>query len=446
MKMENPPRKKWSDLPFKTLLKQLPHAQIRLWVVFCWLLGGMLLVGLIGYTLRPQASFFAPTSKPTASPTKPNLAPKRKLIVKVVDGMNQPVAKAVVSVWAGTKANLVSAQFEPKGEFGKLRGSVPFPEEVIQGTWKKPIGIGSLSVSTNAQGIAEFVEVPPGMLVVATNQGGLHAEAELEHVLPKGQSMQEFVLTLSPTPITILPTGAQTDLHDWKIEVVDQDRPIAAALVQATVLDKRFVCITNAKGWCTLQHIPEGPIMIDVKQGAFVQMYEPNAWQQPLRIQLDTGARLQGYIREQRSGEPPQHVQLTLTTKQGEKPLALNKDGRFYANVAMGQTVVIRARGQDYVPTETSISIPDSGKISEITIDVERAGRIKGRIHDGATGAVVTVRNEQGIVVGRTNTKQDGEFALFSLPPGTLVLETANLRETIQVYSDHEQWIELYIR
>ena len=121
----------------------------------------------------------------------------RAVAVLVLDGRGQPVAGAQVvarlevqpselgSAPTARPARPTSAS-EPVGELGVLRGPLPFPEEIISGTYLMPGALqrgssdaGGVTATTDSKGSARLYPVPPGRVQLLATLDAKSAAAEI---------------------------------------------------------------------------------------------------------------------------------------------------------------------------------------------------------------------------------------------------------------------------
>ncbi|MGI4895485.1 MAG: MFS transporter, partial [Janthinobacterium lividum] len=144
----------------------------------------------------------------------------------------------------------------------------------------------------------------------------------------------------------------------------------------------------------------------------------------------DTGLTLSGTVRHQ-STRPLAGAVVTLADQSGQQVArtATGEDGTYQVALPTGGTYLLIVAAAHVAPSATLVGISDSS----LTRDVVLSGRsaITGRVlahevttddHHGVQGALVTLTDVTGEVVGSTRTDGGGGYAFDQLMGGTYVL------------------------
>lgn len=398
----------------------------------------------------------------------------RAVAVLVLDGRGQPVAGAqVVARLEVQPSELGSAPTarsparptiasEPVGELGVLRGPLPFPEEIISGTYLMPGALqrgssdaGGVTATTDSKGSARLYPVPPGRVQLLATLDAKSATAEivvpatppaaapeseataLRIVLRLGAA-PESLCTLPPEPGDVseplTPAGEGPEVAGR----VEDGRgfPVSGARLELTSGRTRTLSISDPRGGFAVRGLPAGAVTIVVRQPGYAPLTVTQAADKPrgdLRLQLQPGGGISGTVRDARVGGLPPGAQLVAESSGGQRQtITLQADGRFLATGLPPGELTLRARAPGYAPLALSVRVPageskDQVTLPDLRLELARSASLRGRVRgpDGAAvGAVVTLTlslpGGQERPLGQQVTDDRGEFSATDLPPGSL--------------------------
>ena len=281
---------------------------------------------------------------------------------------------------------------------------------------------------------------PPGSVLEATHPGFLPGRAEvgtLERVA------RRVVITLGARH---QPLGEGGPIGG--VVVITGGAPLEGALVSATREGSGgggwlvAQALSGADGAFTLRDVPAGKYRVTARaEGrapASARPVEPG--ERGLRLELSTGGRLRGCVRDAASGAPVAPFTVLVFARQGplrrvaQRSLSVVAPGGCYAldDLAPGPIAVIFS-APGYAPSEEArVELPaPQGEApgAEEVVDgrLEPGGRVFGRVVDATTGAPLAgaLLSVEGLltsaastfpVLAEAETDLDGRFTLTGLP------------------------------
>lgn len=198
-------------------------------------------------------------------------AAQNQVYVLVMDKNEHPAPNVQVELLHATAASPLpqSNKIEPAGELGILKGTLPFPLEVIHKKSAIPL-VALQTKNTNPAGIAVFDNVPTGFFSFRTSKGdplpsgGIFVFSEKER--------PHLVLRLQQAPTDMPTISTQANLS-VRTEEADQT-PIPGVFVQATEGTNQRACVTDRKGTCTIPNITGTAIAISAQKVGFFPLRE----------------------------------------------------------------------------------------------------------------------------------------------------------------------------
>lgn len=396
----------------------------------------------------------------------------RAVWVLLLDGRGQPVAGAQVvarlelqpSELGSPAAARAPAAAAPVGELGVLRGPLPFPEEIISGSYQAPGAVqrgeaGGVTATTDSKGGARLYPVPAGRVQLLASLDSRSAAAELVvpplppaappeseatalRIVLRLGTPPESVCTLPAEPgdgpEPLAPTGEGPEVAGR----VEDGRgfPVAGARLELTSGRARTLALADARGVFSARGLPAGAVTIVVRHPGYAPLTVNHPADRPrseLRLQLQPGGGISGTLRDARVGGLPPGAQLTAESSSGRQTLALAGDGRFLATGLAPGELTLRARAPGYAPLVVPLRVPageskDQVTLPDLRLELTRSASLRGRVRgaDGAAaGAVVTLTlslpGGQERPLGQLVTDERGEFAATDLPAGNLRIRAA---------------------
>lgn len=397
----------------------------------------------------------------------------RAVAVLVLDGRGQPVVGAQVvarlevqpselgSVPAARSPARPTTASEPVGELGVLRGPLPFPEEIISGTYLMPGALqrgsadaGGVTATTDSKGSARLYPVPPGrvqllatldaksaaaeIIVPATPPAAPESEATALRIVLRLGAAPESLCTLPPEPGEVPePLTPASEGPEVAGRVEDgRGFPVGGARLELTSGRTRTLSISDPRGGFAVRGLPAGAVTIVVRQPGYAPLTVTQAADKPrgdLRLQLQPGGGISGTVRDARVGGLPPGAQLVAESGGGQRQtITLLTDGRFLATGLPPGELTLRARAPGYAPLALSVRVPageskDQVTLPDLRLELARSATLRGRVRgpDGAAvGAVVTLTlslpGGQERPLGQQVTDDRGEFSATDLPPGSV--------------------------
>jgi hypothetical protein len=469
-------------------------------LLFCTLCGVLLGLGARALRLRGQRTvpLPAPVVTPLSCPPPPDLgglerAPRprldgagaaadggaavtgRALLVVVLDPRGQPVKGATVFARVDpAPSELASpaalgahpptkAAPTPIGELGVLAGPLPFPEDVIGGSFLPPgavqHGSGSggaeLSAASDEKGLARLAPLPVGRLQVQVSYDGKSAAAEVwVPAAPPGAvhdsdaTALRLVLRLGAPPDTLCSLPGETEAPGEAAAApgaadgpevagrVEDPRgfPVSGARIELTVGRNRTQTLSDPRGGFSARGLPVGALMVQVQRAGYAPLTISLAADKPrgeLRLKLQPGGGIAGTLRDGRAGGVPPGTQLYAESEGGlRQAIVVGSDGRFSAIGLVPGDLTLHARAPGYAPLVQTVKVPGADSQGEITVrdlrlELWHGATLRGRVYGESgdvAGATVTITllppggGERQLA--RVVTDPRGEFVASDLPPG----------------------------
>lgn len=431
----------------------------------------------------------------------------RALWVDVLDAKGQPAAGASVSARlvfvpgvAGDPAapggSARPSPSTPVGELGVLRGTLPFPEDVIAGRsgggmqLERGASGSDLAVSaaaqTDAAGVAKLMGVPVGRVQVTASRDGLSATGEIRvppapapdsitagegvHLVLRLAALTEATCAIAaddgdvPVQTAPAPPGSESGIEVAGQVVDGRGFPVSGARIEATVGRSRGEQLTDARGRFTLRGLPAGTGSVQVRHPGFAPLTSklvPEA-RTELRLVLQAGGGVSGTLRDRRLGELPTGAELVLEVR-GDGgtqriPLSLGSGGRFSASGLPTGEATLRARAPGFAPLFQSVQITPAGSPGEVSVrdlrlELEQGARLSGQVRSESGSGVVAsieVTDARGRTVARGASQKSGDFELSDLPAGPLDVRaqggTATARSRIELRAGADERLDLELR
>ncbi|MCS6912500.1 MAG: carboxypeptidase-like regulatory domain-containing protein [Myxococcales bacterium] len=372
-----------------------------------------------------------------------------------------------------------SLTLEPVGELGIVHGRLPLPEEVGVGgrAGREPLRRDQ----TDAQGLVELRNLPPGRMQLSARHLGQSASAEVV-VWPEGAGTlaAAVVLRLRPlVPSPGAPTGEPEAVGSWTQrapveptaagepsdisgQVIDErGLPLARVRIEAQAGALRRHALSDASGGFALMAVPAGAVTLLLTHPGFAPLslhLDEAKRRAPLRLQLLPGGGIEGLLRQRRLGGPPERARLVAISGSLRLPISLQPDGRFRVTGLPAGDITLRAEAPGFAPLQRRLQLPPAERPDEVTLrdlvlEMEVAGTVSGTVRDGrgaVDGAVVRVLDEQGVEWGRARSDVSGRFRIDGLPPGTHRIEARStdggVHSSVEVRGGDEVDIDLEIR
>ena len=460
--------------------------------------GGALGSGAVGMWLGRRARPVTPPSAPVAAvpsavPTRPPAAvpdagaqrvdggvgdASVTVCVEVRDSGDRPVAAALVSARPmPTVASSIAAKpgADPGvGELGVYPGPLPFPEDIVAGTYAPlgRVGAGAAAAAaaagpgtpkTDDKGRVCLRLGPPSHMQITAVREDRSASVELW--LPTAGRAARAEAEGAATALTVvlrltepldalcrLTTPAPLPAADESVEAVsDTVGPevtgrvvdgrgfgLATVRVEGQVGRSRIVGVSDSSGSFKLSGLPRGVLSLRAQLGGYAVASLSRRADEPrseLQLTLRPGGGIAGTLRDGRRGGLPSGAQLTLVSAgdQAALTIPLGSDGSFSITGLPVGPATLRARAPGYGPLSRAINIPASDSPSQVSLrdlrlELEAGASLVGQVRGptgAAAGVTILVLDDSGALVGKTLTDEHGDFRLADLPAGHVRITAA---------------------